>query len=390
MNKHFIFRFFCVFLALTYILVTPSLASEIQDIPLYVNERQASENAKIIDNKIYIPFESLPQDSGISFEWNETNRYLSIKSEESTIASVVNKISPSVVGIIGNLKQSAVFNQYGDDYALGPPVASGTGVIYKSNGYIVTNAHVVKDMENIVVLLVNGNAYKAKLKAIDEESDIALIKIDKGGLTPVTFGDSSNIFVGEQVIAIGTPLSFSLQNSATRGIISGVNRAIYGSYRFIQSDAAINSGNSGGPLVNMKGEVIGINSGKYQGFGVEGLSFSIPSNTVKYVLEHFELYGKVKRPYFGFELSEGIAAKYGLPSEETLPIIKIEENSAAQAAGLQIDDEIVAVNGVKIHTLPDFSEEMKKYLPGDAIEFTILRNGQELKVNITSSEKSDI
>ena len=216
-------------------------------------------DVKIIDGKAYVPVDDT--------------------------AKVISKLSSSVVGIIGKLKQSSKsYTNYSDNLIF------GSGVIYKSNGYIVTNAHVVSDMELIVVVLSNGKAYNAKLKAIDELSDLALIKIDKGMLTPAEFGDMSQVEVGMPVIAIGTPLSFSLRNSASKGIISGINRSTDSEYRFIQSDAAINGGNSGGPLVDMNGKVIGINTVKYVGYGVEGLSFSIPIDTVKYVLGHFEKY----------------------------------------------------------------------------------------------------
>jgi len=189
------------------------------------------------------------------------------------------------------------------------------------------------------------------------------------------------------VIAIGTPLSFSLRNSATSGIVSGINRAADGEYRFIQSDAAINGGNSGGPLVNMKGEVIGINTVKYVGFGVEGLSFSIPVDTVEYVMEHFEKYSRVRRPYLGATFIEGIAARYGLPSSEGLTVVDIEDDSPAETAGLLLDDVIESVNGVKITTKIDYNEEMKKYLPGDTVEFSVIRAGKRINLKVTFSEK---
>jgi len=203
------------------------------------------------------------------------------------------------------------------------------------------------------------------------------------------FGNISDIVVGEPVIAIGTPLSFSFRNSATKGIISGINRSADGENKFIQSDAAINAGNSGGPLVNMKGQVIGINSIKYAGFGVEGLSFSIPIDTVMYVLSHFEKYGKVKRPYLGVVFSEGIAAKYGLPSNEGLTITDIEKDSPAEKAGLAIDDEVIAVNNDKITTKLDYNEIIKKYLPGNTVTFTIHRNGKTIRIKVTFGESKE-
>jgi serine protease Do len=301
---------------------------------------------------------------------------------EPDIPKIINDTSPSVVGIIGKLKQSSQdYSQFGDNLVF------GTGVIYKSNGFIITNSHVVSDMETIVVVLSNGRAYQARLKAIDEISDLALIKIDKGGLKPAKFGSMSDVVVGEEVVAIGTPLSFSLRNSATKGIVSGINRSVDGQYSFIQSDAAINGGNSGGPLVNMNGEVIGINTTKYIGFGVEGLSFSIPIDTVKYVIGHFEKYGRVRRPYLGVIFMEGIAARYGLPSTEGLTITDVEEGSPAETAGLKIDDIVKAVNGVTITTMIEYNEETKKYLPGDSVVFVVERDGETIDIIVKYGEK---
>lgn len=314
-----------------------------------------SKDVKIINGKVYVPADDTPK--------------------------VISRLSSSVVGIMGKLKQSSKnYNSYSDNLIF------GSGVIYKSNGYIVTNAHVVADMESIVVVLSNGKAYNARLKAIDELSDLALIKIDKGMLTPAELGDMSGVEVGMPVIAIGTPLSFSLRNSASKGIISGINRSTDGEYRFIQSDAAINGGNSGGPLVDMQGRVIGINTVKYIGYGVEGLSFSIPIDTVKYVLGHFEKYGKVRRPYLGAVFMEGVAARYGLPSNEGVVISKVEKDSPAEKAGLQIDDVIKSVNGVNITTRIDYNEEVKKYLPGDSTIIVIEREKKENKVKVVFNE----
>lgn len=305
-------------------------------------------------------------------------------SMDTSVENVISNLSGSVVGIIGKLKPSSEnYSSYGDNLVF------GSGVIYKSNGYIVTNAHVVSDMETIVVVLSSGKSYKARLKAIDEQSDLACIKIDKGMLKPVIFGDIKQVVVGRPVVAIGTPLSFSLRNSASKGIISGINRSADGEYRFIQSDAAINGGNSGGPLVDLSGRVIGINTVKYVGYGVEGLSFSIPVDTVKYVLDQFEKYGKVRRPYLGVEFVEGVAARYGLPSNEGLTVSEVIKQSPAEKFGLLINDVLIAVNGVEVTTVIDYNEEMKKYLPGNTVKLTIRRDGKEMTLKVVYSEKTD-
>lgn len=348
---------------------------------LYVNGSKTSEKARVIDGKIYVPVDDVFENSGTNVTSDFNSKTVYITNSAETVTEVVKSLSSSVVGIIGKLKPTSQnFSSYGDNLTF------GTGVIYKSNGYILTNSHVVKDMESIVVVLSSGKAYKARLKAIDEISDLALIKIDKGGLKPAIFGDMSEVEPGMPVIAIGTPLSFSLRNSASKGIVSGINRTVDGEYRFIQSDAAINGGNSGGPLVNTKGEVIGINTVKYIGFGVEGLSFSIPVDTVKYVISHFEKYGKVRRPYLGAVFMEGVAARYGLPSNEGLTITDIEKDSSAEKAGLQVDDVIMAVNGTNITTKIDYNEEMKKYLPGDTVTLTIERKNEIIKMKVEFDE----
>lgn len=352
------------------------------NVTLKIDGKQVNDAVKVINGKQYIQLDSLTNNLE-SITVNKDSKGIEINTETNRISKIINKVSPSVVGIIGKLKESSYdYSEYTDNLIF------GTGVIYRSDGYIITNAHVVKDMESIVVVLSNSKAYKARLKAIDDSLDLAVIKVDKGGLTPALFGDMTSVAVGQEVVAIGTPLSFNLRNSATKGIISGMNRSTDGEYRFIQSDAAINGGNSGGPLVNMKGEVIGINSVKLIGFGVEGLNFSIPVDTVKYAISHFEKFGKIKRPYMGIVFSESITSQYGLPSTTGGLLIRdIIERSPAEQYDIQVDDKLVSVNGVKVNSIIDYNEEMKKYLPGDKATFKLIRNNKQLTVKVTFGEK---
>ncbi len=348
---------------------------------LKIDGKQINDAVKVINGKEYVLVDSLRNNlEGVTV--TRTDTAIEINNADK-ITGIVDKVSPSVVGIIGKLKESSYdYSEYTDNLIF------GTGVIYRSDGYIITNAHVVKEMDTIVVVLSNSKAYKARLKAIDDSLDLAVIKIDKGGLTPAVFGDMSSVKVGQEVVAIGTPLSFNLRNSATKGIISGMNRSTDGEYKFIQSDAAINGGNSGGPLVNMLGQVIGINSVKLIGFGVEGLNFSIPVDTVKYAISHFEKFGKIKRPYMGIVFSESITSQYGLPSAvEGLTIRDILPNSPAEQYDIQIDDKLLSVNDVKVNSIIDYNEEMKKYLPGDKAKFKLVRDGKQLNVNVVFGEK---
>lgn len=379
MTKKSIVKAMCLISAIVFLSGGSYAAGNVN---LKIDGKQVDEAVKVIDGKQYVLVDSLANNlDGITI--NKSEKLLEINSNSNNITKIINKVSPSVVGIIGKLKESSYdYSEYTDNLVF------GTGVIYRSDGYIITNAHVVKDMDSIVVVLSNSKAYRARLKAIDESLDLAVVKIDKGGLTPAVFGNISDVVVGQEVIAIGTPLSFSLRNSATKGIISGMNRSTDGEYRLIQSDAAINGGNSGGPLVNSKGQVIGINSVKLIGFGVEGLNFSIPVDTVKYAINHFEKFGKIKRPYMGIIFSESITSKYGLPSTvEGLTVRDIVEDSPSEQYDIQVDDKLISVNDHKVNSIIDYNEEMKKYLPGDKAVFKLLRGGKTFSVNIVFGEK---
>ncbi|MHB8063267.1 MAG: S1C family serine protease [Ruminiclostridium sp.] len=379
MTKKIIVKVICLLVTLVFMTSSVFGASSTT---LKIDGKQVDNSIKVINGKQYILVDSLAKNLE-SITVNKGSNTIEIDSDTNKVSNIISKVSPSVVGIIGKLKESSYdYDEQTDNLIF------GTGVIYRSNGYIITNAHVVKDMDSIVVVLSNSKAYKARLKAIDESLDLAVIKIDKGGLQPATFGNISSVAVGQEVIAIGTPLSFNLRNSATKGIISGMNRSADGEYRFIQSDAAINGGNSGGPLVNMKGQVIGINSVKLVGFGVEGLNFSIPVDTVKYAISHFERFGTIKRPYLGIVFADSITSQYGLPSTSAgLTVRDIEEGSPVQEYDIELDDKLVSINGVKVNSIIDYNEEMKKYLPGDKANFIILRDKKQFNIQVVFGEK---
>lgn len=294
-----------------------------------------------------------------------------VTTQNDIIPQIIKKVSPSVVGIIGRTTNSENKDQGDNRYDL----AHGTGVIIKSDGWIVTNTHVVQGLTNALVVTSDGKSYSIAESYEDEVSDIALIKINAKNLEPARFAVSSqNVLVGEKVIALGTPISFSLRNSATQGIVSGLNRAVNAAYRLIQTDTAINPGNSGGPLLNMKGEVIGINSMKFEAVGVENMGFSIPAETVQYVVKQLFKYGEVNRPSLGVSLEESWPSIVGLPGDEPMTITKVN-SSEAQKAGLHAGDVLYRVNGKKISSVVDLNELLKSFSPGQTVTLWLESDG---------------
>jgi S1-C subfamily serine protease len=306
-------------------------------------------------------------------------------ADNEELPQVIAKTTPAVVAIIGKPSASDGASDKGWEQNRFN-LAHGTGVIVQPNGVIVTNAHVVKDMNNLIVVTSDGKSYPGRATNIDEESDLALVKIDATGLPTATLAASGDIKVGETVAAIGTPISFALRNSVTVGIVSGIDRSISSQYQLIQTDAAINPGNSGGALVNMKGEVVGINSMKFASYGVENLGFAIPIDTVRYVLDHFQKYGKVKRPYLGVELEESWEAVVGLPSAEGLRVSYVDADSPAAKAGIQEGDQLTAVGGKPVNSLAEYHEVLKTYLPDDNVTLTIKNTGGQTSKTVKLGE----
>jgi serine protease Do len=333
--------------------------------------------AKLINGEVYVKASSITKALGGAGQYNaKTQTYA--YTPPSQVPDVVKKVSPSVVAIIGKPAMSGSQDRFA--------LAHGTGVVWKSDGWIVTNAHVVKDMTNIVVVTADGKEYAGKITNIDETSDLALVKINATSMKPASFAPVPlQLQVGETVIAIGTPVSFTLRNTATTGILSGMNRSIASAYKLLQTDAAINPGNSGGPLVNMKGEVIGINSLKFVSSGVESLGFSIPADTVRYVVGQFFKYGRVKRPSLGVELEESWAAIVGLPTTEPLKVKSVDSESARKAH-IQENDLIFSVAGKAVTSIVDLNELLKAYLPGQQIEVTLQSDGDLVTRTLTLAE----
>ena len=375
----------CLLVVLAMLLSLTSFSSfgATSRLKLVVNGTELGTDAKLIDGKVYAPVRAIAESLGAEAAWDGSKSTVTVTSlkNDDIVPEVLKAVSPSVVGIVGSIRDSDYSSKFKDS------IAHGTGVIIKSNGEIITNAHVVKDMEKIVAVLADGSGYEAELKCIDEESDLALIKINKAGLKAAKFGKQEDIITGKTVLAIGTPVSLSLRNSASIGIISGINRGIDSDYRLIQTDAAINPGNSGGPLVNLKGEVLGINSNKFAGAGIEGLGFSIPVSTIDYVLSHFNKYGKVKRPDLGVVFEEDWAAKVGLPSNNGLIISSVADDTGAKKSGLKGEDILLSINSVRVNSNVEYNEEMKKYLPGNTVLLKVKRDDIILNISVILGEK---
>lgn len=348
-----------------------------------VNGTQIDTDAVIIDDKTYVPLRGVFEAAGTEVSWNEETQTAGINisnslSDDELIPSVIESVSPSVVGIIGRGKTESY---YGSQEG----IMSGSGVIIKTGGEILTNAHVVKNMNTILVVMNDGKGYEAQLKYIDEDTDLAVVKIKKIGLPVVKFANSEDIVVGKQVIAIGTPITFSLRNSATVGHISGLNRSVGEPYRLVQTDTAITHGNSGGALINMNGELVGITSSGYSGTNT---NFAVPVDTVKYVLNQFELYGKVRHISFGAEFQEDWLAELGVPSEAGLTIKGLEKSSPLAKASFKTGDVLVSVDDVAINSIVELNELMKNYLPGDTVKVGVKTNGEIKYADIVLDEKA--
>ncbi|MFB5763794.1 S1C family serine protease [Paenibacillus medicaginis] len=339
--------------------------------------------AQKIKGSIYVNVNELNKALGTSGTYNGASGTYTLST--GTIPQVVEKVSPSVVGIIGRPASSDT-SSGGDRYNL----AHGTGVIIKNNGWIVTNAHVIDGLDEVLVVTSDGKTYGITEQFSDPVSDLAVIKISANNLQPAVFADSTaQLQVGEQVIAIGTPISFSLRNSATTGVVSGLNRGVNASYKLIQTDTAINPGNSGGPLVNLKGQVVGINTMKFSAVGIENMGFSIPADTVKYVINQFFKYGEVRRASLGLELEESWSAIVGLPTDDPLSVKGVASAEARQAQ-IAEGDELYSINGKRMTSIIDINELMKSFQPGQTVTLLMQSDGDivERKLKLSKDDGS--
>lgn len=275
-------------------------------------------------------------------------------------------------------------------------VAYGSGVVLTPDGYIVTNNHVVEGADEVEVTFNNKVKKTATIIGTDPTTDLALIKVEASDLAYLTFGDSDNVRIGEWVLAVGNP--FNLTSTVTAGIVSAKarNLSILGEgtsvESFIQTDAAVNPGNSGGALVNTKGELVGINAAIASHTGsYEGYSFAIPSNIVRKVVDDLLLYGTAQRGYLGVqiaELTQEIADKEGLENIEGVYVAEVTEGGAAKLAGLKSGDVITSINGKKVNSTTQLKESVGQYRPGDKIDVEVNRNGHHHHYDLTLLNES--
>jgi S1-C subfamily serine protease len=311
---------------------------------------------------------------------------------ETSITKAAQKVGPAVVTVVGKIPgQLTIFGQSGDQ------TVSGTGFFITDQGYILTNNHVVDGTKEVNIVLSDGTQEKATIVGTDPYADIAVLKTDGKVPAVAGLGNSDKLDPGESVIAIGSPLG-DFKNTVTVGVVSATGRSIdsgngYTIENLIQTDAAINHGNSGGPLVNLAGEVIGINTLVVRNSGMgdvaEGLGFAIPINTAQAIAQQIIQQGYFARPYMGISfqpITPDIADRYNLPAKWGVYITKVESGSPADKAGLRENDIITKVGDITIDETHSYVNSLFKYKPGDTIPLTVVRDGKEMQLQITLGE----
>lgn len=360
---------------------------------------QAESTTTTQDNTIVVDeSKSNTEDSTQSQPTNTTppSENLQVSTATTLSPSITSSvIQSSMSSVVGIYLSATTINYTGasEEEDLG----SGSGVIITSDGYIVTNNHVVEGGQNIRVCLQDGSEYEATLIGTDSYSDLAVIKIDATGLPAATLGTSSNMTVGDPVFAIGNPLGV-LSSSVSQGIISGLDRTInVGGHNMtlMQTDAAVNPGNSGGGLFNANGELIGIVNAKSYGLDVEGIGFAIPMDTAKSIIMDLIDLGYVTgRPYLGISMQD-VALRFGSGYSSNpffsfggnyvtgVQVVAVEEGSPAQNAGLQVNDVIVGLNDQEITGTSQLSALLYEYKVGDTVTISVLRGNETQQLSVT-------
>lgn len=323
--------------------------------------------------------------------FSDSNQRQFLSSSPTNFTAAANLVTPAVVNIRATTEND--FDLWG-----GYAGSTGSGVIISPDGYIVTNNHVVEDSDDLEITLFDKRKMTAKVIGTDPSTDLAVLKINDDENFPfLQIGNSDSLLVGEWVLAVGNP--FNLESTVTAGIISAKGRNInileddYSIESFIQTDAAVNPGNSGGALVNTNGELVGINtaiitrSGKYEGY-----SFAIPVNLAQKIIKDLKDYGVVQRGFLGIfpeTITEELVESLGLTSLDGVHVSRVKDNSAAEDAGLKTDDVIVGINGNKIESVPQLQEQVGRFRPGNTITIEYIRNGKKRKTEVTLKNQSN-
>ena len=338
-----------------------------------------SEAEKAVENAIDgggIPAASVNKDTQKAGE-NASN------ARNTPVVRAAKEVGPAVVGITNKAVARDWFNNQ-----VQVEQGVGSGVIFRADGYIVTNYHVIAGAQEIVVSLPDERSFTGQVIGADELTDLAVVKIDATDLKVAEFGNSDDIMVGEPAIAIGNPMGLEFQGSVTSGVISALNRTLDINERqlkLIQTDAAINPGNSGGALVNADGKVIGINSAKLAANGVEGMGFAIPINSVRAIVDELMSNGKVLRPYIGvgvFDKETAARQGYRLNAEEGVYVEEITLNGPADKAGIRRGDLILEIDGKEINKVGELRAVILEHKAGDTIRVKIERDGSKNDVDV--------
>ena len=329
----------------------------------------------------------------------KVNNSVDVSDYSGTAISVANKVLPSVVGIEVQFSVTSTLPSFMNQQSSSSTKATGSGVIISEDGYILTNNHIIDSSSSssssyyeissankiLIYLYEQDEPVEAKVIGSDSVTDLAILKIEADNLTPAELGDSDSVQVGEFAMAIGNPLD--MQNTVTSGIISGLNREITDtdgtSYTLLQTDAAINAGNSGGALVNADGKVIGINTLKLYGTGIEGMGFAIPINSTFDITEQLITYGKVKRPYIGISgtnITESYSNYYDIP--QGVYISAIEDDGPAKTSDLKKGDIITKINGEIITSMSELNKIKNECNIGDTVTLTVYRMSDDSTVDV--------
>lgn len=340
---------------------------------------------------------TLPTQSAVqAVQANSQAQTLAVNSTdvETAVTQAVQNVGPSVVTVVGTIPgQQTYFGYSGDS------TSTGSGVIISADGYILTNNHVIEGAQKLQVIYADGSQVDASLVGTDQYSDLAVLKVTGKMPAVATLGNSDALNPGETVIAIGSPLG-DFKNTVTVGVVSATGRSIdtgqgYTIDGLIQTDAAINQGNSGGPLVNLAGQVIAINTLVVRSSGsgtvAEGLGFAIPIDTARVVSEQLIQKGHVSRPYLGISwqpITPRVASIYRLPVQYGVYVTDVTANSPASKAGLQVGDIITGIDTTTLDETHAYINTLFQYSAGDTVTITLNRNGKTISVQVTLGESS--